>query len=388
MVPILGGSCGSRFSCAMPNRRPFLSGPTNVVTTTSPMAAPSTAQMTRPYSYRFMPPGPGGSGKYFSPIADCIVDDGLAARLPSWQAVPTTKDRMAGGDSSIRWLGITPNAPWTPNWTKKALAATAGVDTNVQGYSSAPASTHDAVIISCRPNISDRLPTQMDPWAYHVAESGHEHHHVDEGKPVVPQGVRRLLKEAGRGGPTCKLALAKGARLGQAEPPGDEQNRRAGAEPEQWPPAVTGRVDERPRKGGGEEVAQGVAAREEARNDASGLIGTVLEGRGDGVSVYCAHGDAKQGPGCQELAVLAAEAVPSWRTMKRMLLTKGHLRPQRSDQTPKMTEPTGRSMRTTVMPHVISELVLSNSLASGVSTRLTVKKLKASAIQPHQAHWG
>lgn len=79
--------------------------------------------------------------------------------------------------------------------------------------------------------------------------------------------------------------------------------------------------------------------------------------------------------------------VPSSRAMKRMLLKmKGHLRPNRSDQTPKMMAPTDRNMSTRVIPQVISELSLLNSLASGVTVKLTVKKSKASITQAHQAH--
>jgi hypothetical protein len=43
---------------------------------------------------------------------------------------------------------------------------------------------------------------------------------------------------------------------------------------------------------------------------------------------------------------------------------KGHLRPQRSEAMPKVIAPTERSIRTRVMPHVMSVTDLSKVLAS------------------------
>lgn len=72
--------------------------------------------------------------------------------------------------------------------------------------------------------------------------------------------------------------------------------------------------------------------------------------------------------------------------MKRMLFTtNGHLRPQRSDAIPNVMEPTDRSMRTRVIPQVISEIDLSNCLASWEVVKETVKKSKASHVQPKKA---
>lgn len=53
-----------------------------------------------------------------------MVDDADEARLPSWYDVPTTKVRKDPGDSSMRWMGMTPHAPWTQNCSKNAAAVT------------------------------------------------------------------------------------------------------------------------------------------------------------------------------------------------------------------------------------------------------------------------
>lgn len=74
--------------------------------------------------------------------------------------------------------------------------------------------------------------------------------------------------------------------------------------------------------------------------------------------------------------------------MKRMLFTtKGHLRPQRSDAIPNVMAPTDRSMSTRVIPQVISEMDLSNVSANPEAVNETVKKSKASHVQPRKATW-
>ncbi len=51
-----------------------------------------------------------------------IVEEAEETRLPSWYDVPTTKVRKEPGESSMRWMGMTPHAPWTQNCSKKAAA--------------------------------------------------------------------------------------------------------------------------------------------------------------------------------------------------------------------------------------------------------------------------
>ena len=42
--------------------------------------------------------------------------------------------RKEPGESSIRWMGITPHAPWTQNCSKKAAALMDFEETNVYRY--------------------------------------------------------------------------------------------------------------------------------------------------------------------------------------------------------------------------------------------------------------
>lgn len=65
------------------------------------------------------------------PIVDSIVLDAEEAKFPSWYEVPTTKVRNEPGESSMRWIGMTPHAPWTQNCSKKAAAITALDEVNV-----------------------------------------------------------------------------------------------------------------------------------------------------------------------------------------------------------------------------------------------------------------
>lgn len=36
--------------------------------------------------------------------------------------MPGKEERKAGGESSLRWIGMTPQAPWTKNWIIKPVA--------------------------------------------------------------------------------------------------------------------------------------------------------------------------------------------------------------------------------------------------------------------------
>jgi hypothetical protein len=67
---------------------------------------------------------------------------------------------------------------------------------------------------------------------------------------------------------------------------------------------------------------------------------------------------------------------------KTLLKMKGHLRPYLSAATPKITDSTERSMRTSVIPQVIPVFVLSNCFAICETVKLTVKKSKESHVHP------
>ena len=41
--------------------------------------------------------------------------------------IPTKEDRKAGGDSSLKWMGMTPQAPWTKNWISHDFFVDGGV---------------------------------------------------------------------------------------------------------------------------------------------------------------------------------------------------------------------------------------------------------------------
>ena len=79
--------------------------------------------------------------------------------------------------------------------------------------------------------------------------------------------------------------------------------------------------------------------------------------------------------------------------MNMMLLTmNGHLRPYRSEAIPKRIAPTDRSIRTSVIPQVMSVVVMVRSLVEKLSARSltvseTVKKSKASFV-PCQRQYG
>jgi len=66
---------------------------------------------------------------------------------------------------------------------------------------------------------------------------------------------------------------------------------------------------------------------------------------------------------------------------RTLLTTKGHLRPYLSAAIPKVTAPTDLNMSTSVIPHVISALVLPKVLARLETVSETVKKSKASHVQ-------
>ena len=62
-----------------------------------------------------------------------------------------------------------------------------------------------------------------------------------------------------------------------------------------------------------------------------------------------------------------------------------HFRPYLSAARPKVIAPTDRSMRTSVIPQVMSALVFLKVVASGVTTRDTVKKSNASQVHAKKA---
>ena len=157
-------------------------------------------------------------------------------------------------------------------------------------------------------------------------------------------------------------------------------------------------------KNGGEQVSECIALLQHAAEDAPRLGRSVLQGRGSTVAVYAAHGNAKKCPYNQETLEAAhintpmhtsscgygtyevAKPVNSSNTMNsRLLMINGHFLPHLSAASPKVMAPTDRSISTSVMPHVMSALVLLNCLASWVTVSETVKKSKASRDHAQKA---
>lgn len=92
-----------------------------------------------------------------------MVDEAEETRLPSWYAVPTTKVRNDPGLSSIKWIGITPHAPWTQNCSKKAAAMMAFEEVKVYGYNRAPPMTDMTMMVKRRPKIWEQYPIVVPP---------------------------------------------------------------------------------------------------------------------------------------------------------------------------------------------------------------------------------
>lgn len=84
-------------------------------------------------------------------------------RLPSWYDVPTTKVLKEPGDSSIRWMGMTPHAPCTQNCSKNAAAIIFLLPMKVYGYNSAPPITEIKIMLKRRPKIWEEYPTIVPP---------------------------------------------------------------------------------------------------------------------------------------------------------------------------------------------------------------------------------
>ena len=66
-------------------------------------------------------------------------------------------------------------------------------------------------------------------------------------------------------------------------------------------------------------------------------------------------------------------------------MMNGHLRPYRSAAIPKIVEPTDLNISTSVMPQVMSLVVLSKVSARSATVNETVKKSKASHDQARKA---
>jgi hypothetical protein len=87
------------------------------------------------------------------------------------------------------------------------------------------------------------------------------------------------------------------------------------------------------------------------------------------------------------------KAVQSSRiTNSPKLIIIGHFRPYRSLMVPKISAPTLLNMSVIVIPHDTSALVTPKSFAMSVMLRETVKKSKASQVQPkkparNMSHW-
>lgn len=96
--------------------------------------------------------------------------------------------------------------------------------------------------------------------------------------------------------------------LRQAETEENDQHRRTGAEPEERPPAMRGRIDEATRKGRRKQIPEGVTLLEHTGDDTAGRFGAVLEGSCGGITVQTTHGDSEQSTAGQELPVGLTES--------------------------------------------------------------------------------
>src|ERR1017187_331185 len=87
-----------------------------------------------------------------------------AQRFPSWYARPGNVPRTAAGDSSFRWAGTTPQAPWTANWIRNApVARPATVLEPIQGCIMGSARRAAAAMVLRRPNLWDIAPNRIPP---------------------------------------------------------------------------------------------------------------------------------------------------------------------------------------------------------------------------------
>ena len=84
--------------------------------------------------------------------------------LPSWYVMPGNEERKAGGESSLRWIGITPQAPWTKNCMKNPEAERLGSEVGrIQAGMRHALMSAAPTIARRRPMNCDRYPIIVPP---------------------------------------------------------------------------------------------------------------------------------------------------------------------------------------------------------------------------------
>jgi hypothetical protein len=148
-------------------------------------------------------------------------------------------------------------------------------------------------------------------WDTHKVEAGHQQHKVDKQKPMALESDLSFLDKGLANAASMGLAqlLVGFVRLGlvQEEAPDDEDDRRAGAEPEQRPPFVRRGADEATSKGSGEKIAKRVSLLQQTTHQTPGFDGDVLEGCGGGIAVEPSHGNAEESSASKELTIRLGE---------------------------------------------------------------------------------
>ena len=91
--------------------------------------------------------------------------------------------------------------------------------------------------------------------------------------------------------------------LRQAESEDDNQNGRAGAEPEEWAPAVRSGVDKTSRKCRGQKIAERIALLQHARNDSTSFLRAILESCCSSITIQTTHCNAEKCSAGKELLV-------------------------------------------------------------------------------------
>ena len=100
-----------------------------------------------------------------------------------------------------------------------------------------------------------------DRSTYHKVETRHQQHHVREQEPMSLQCNFAFCEECtgeATGGVSDSITFTVDLRLRETKAEDDDQDRRTGAKPEQWSPAVLGSIDQGPREDGGQKVSKSV----------------------------------------------------------------------------------------------------------------------------------
>lgn len=144
----------------------------------------------------------------------------------------------------------------------------------------------------------------------HEVESSHQDDEVDEKLPVVLEGDFTFSDESAGDVLSCfadTLALDESVGLREAETVDDDQDWRAGTEPEKRSPSVRSGVDEATSEDGCEEVSECVSLLEHTRDDSSCGLWTVFKSGRRGVTVQTAHRHTVERTNSEELLVGLAE---------------------------------------------------------------------------------